>query len=320
MSGMKDDFVGFTYNGVHSSELGILRTSEGSRFNDSLLPLVQDKTVQIPGGDGTYYFGSYYTQKVFTIAFAFDSLTEAQFRRLRSHFGDRKIHPLIFDEAPYKEYQAKVTGSATIKHLCFDVKDGNTTKREYRGEGSIQFTAFYPFARSTKKFLKDYSDANIGQWSEASGMRQKGLRIESNANSGSLDVYDNTAKCFYVYNPGDVPTDFIIRAKFNGGSIPSGSIYLNQGNEILRFNAITAQGSDYGIQINTKLNLIEGIDANNNKTGTLYNDYVASGEFFKIPTTGVGMDASTVLSLYFDLSGGVGSSHLPQIEYNYLYF
>jgi hypothetical protein len=32
--------------------------------------------VQIPGGDGTYYFGSYYTQKQFDIPFAFDALTE----------------------------------------------------------------------------------------------------------------------------------------------------------------------------------------------------------------------------------------------------
>jgi hypothetical protein len=37
---------------------------------------MQDKTVQIPGGDGTYYFGSYYTQRQFTIPFAFDGLTE----------------------------------------------------------------------------------------------------------------------------------------------------------------------------------------------------------------------------------------------------
>jgi hypothetical protein len=61
MSGTQNDFVGFTFNGIHSSELGILRTSEGSRFNENLLPTIQDKTVQVPGGDGTYYFGSYYT-------------------------------------------------------------------------------------------------------------------------------------------------------------------------------------------------------------------------------------------------------------------
>jgi hypothetical protein len=63
MGELRKDFVGFTYNGVHSSDLGIVRVSEGSRFNENLLPTIQDKTVQVQGGDGTYYFGSYYTQR-----------------------------------------------------------------------------------------------------------------------------------------------------------------------------------------------------------------------------------------------------------------
>ena len=55
------DYIGFYFNGYHSSELGIVRVSDGSRFNENLLPTIQDKTVQIPGGDGMYHFGSYYT-------------------------------------------------------------------------------------------------------------------------------------------------------------------------------------------------------------------------------------------------------------------
>ena len=42
------DYIGFTFNGVHSDTLGIKRTSEGSRFNENLLPTIQDKTVQVP--------------------------------------------------------------------------------------------------------------------------------------------------------------------------------------------------------------------------------------------------------------------------------
>jgi hypothetical protein len=63
MSAFSGSFLGFTYNGKHSSELGIVRVSDGSRFNENLLPTIQDKTVPVPGGDGTYYFGSYYTQR-----------------------------------------------------------------------------------------------------------------------------------------------------------------------------------------------------------------------------------------------------------------
>jgi hypothetical protein len=61
MSVFKGEYMGFSYNGVHSSDLGIVRVSKGSRFEENLLPTIQDKTVQVPGNDGTYYFGSYYT-------------------------------------------------------------------------------------------------------------------------------------------------------------------------------------------------------------------------------------------------------------------
>jgi hypothetical protein len=39
------DYTGFTYNNAHSSDLGLIRTSNGSRFSMDLLPQAQDKTV-----------------------------------------------------------------------------------------------------------------------------------------------------------------------------------------------------------------------------------------------------------------------------------
>jgi phage-related protein len=62
-------------------------------------------------------------------------LTEQELRDLKACFGDKKIHDLIFDEAPYKAYRAKVTGSAQIKHLVFD--EGQGKERIYKGEGTI---------------------------------------------------------------------------------------------------------------------------------------------------------------------------------------
>jgi hypothetical protein len=57
---------------------------------------------------------------------------------------------LVFDERPYKIYRAKVTGSATMKHIPF--AEGETN-RLYKGEGTIQFTCYDPFARCDKKWL-----------------------------------------------------------------------------------------------------------------------------------------------------------------------
>ena len=48
-----EDFIGFTYNGKHCiNDFGIYRTSDGSRYNDNLVPSMTDKTADVPGGDG----------------------------------------------------------------------------------------------------------------------------------------------------------------------------------------------------------------------------------------------------------------------------
>ena len=289
------DYIGFTFNGVHSDTLGIKRTSEGSRFNENLLPTVQDKTVQVPGGDGMYYFGSYYTQRQFNISYAFDALTEEQLARIKALFGDKKIHELIFDEAPYKVYQAKVTGSASIKYIPF--AEG-ATNRIYKGEGSIQFTAYDPYARSVKKFLDQYNNTNKDEWKAASGM------LESS--TGYDTLIDNTVK---LYNPGVKETDFILTLNFVNGIISSGGINIGADAQ-LNFKTITSQNEDDQIKINTKLNLIEGYK-NGKKSGMIYNKYITSGTFFKIP---VSNGTDTILTLnqikaYFD-----------NIEYDYIYY
>lgn len=147
------DFIGFTYNGKHSwHDLGIYRTSDGSRYNDTLTPSLNDKTTEVPGGNGQYYFYTRAKTKTFSISYAFDSLTENGLRMLKQVFNGQGIHDLIFDETPYKTWSAKVTGNSQIKHLCFTDSNGD---RVYKGEGSISFTCYWPYARTSK--LNDYS-------------------------------------------------------------------------------------------------------------------------------------------------------------------
>lgn len=340
------DFIGFTFNGKHSSELGIVRTSDGSRFNESLLPVISDKTVQVPGADGTYYFGSNYTHRVFDIPFAFDSLTEKQFQDLKRWLGDKKIHDLIFDEAPYKIYRAKITGSATIKHIPFSEGD---TNRVYKGEGNIQFTAYDPFARSAFKYLSElenlfvkaevkesdyksgtyyiiennkykkeddssiYSSSKtyykinprIAEWIDASGML---------IDQGKFDKLDDNE--VPLYNPGVKEADFVLALKFLTDAIPDGSISIDGFDSILKmdFKQIVKQNTnDVEIRFNSKLNLIEGYDENGLKTGAIYNRFITSGDFFKIPIS-TKIEDSLVLVL------DSVSSNFSFIEYNYYYF
>lgn len=143
------DFIGFTYNGYHSvRDLKIYRTSNGSRYDENLTATMVDKTVDVPGGDGQYYFGTNFKNKTFNIQYAFDELDEAGLALLKKVFSGDGIHDLVFDEAPYKVWGAKVTGTAQIKHLCFTDDNGN---RVYKGEGSITFTCYYPYAHTPKE-------------------------------------------------------------------------------------------------------------------------------------------------------------------------
>ena len=286
MSAFKGDFLGFTYNKKHSSTFGMVRTSDGSRFNENLRPTMQDKTVQVPGGDGTYYFGSYYTQRQFNISFAFDAMTEKQLADFKQHFGSKEICELIFDETPYKIYRAKVTGSATIKYLVFDEGD---THRVYKGEGSIQFTCFDPFARCKSTNPEDYGLTKV-ELDESTYEKNKYYCYDSGTFKFILDNRKfNQSRNYYLKNDqsalivqqmnewweasrieknknfGDVPTSF--KVKISG----KGKIKFEEeevGWDLPKETTAT---------LDTKLGIAKGED------GKIYNQYLTGNSALKIP-------------------------------------
>lgn len=138
------DFIGFTFDNIHSSELGLTRVSNGSRYESNLLPSFQDALVQPEGRDGTYYFGSTFKERPIKVQTAFDSVTEVQYRKIIETFSDKKLHKLIFDETPYKVYYAKLKQNPTIKKICFD--EGEGRERIYKGELDLDFVCYTPYA------------------------------------------------------------------------------------------------------------------------------------------------------------------------------
>lgn len=247
----KGNYLGFTYNGRHSSTFGIVRTSDGSRFNENLLPTMQDKTVQVPGGDGMYYFGSYYTQRQFSVSFAFDSLTDDDITELKRHFGDKKTHKLIFDETPYKVWDAKVTGTATLKYVVFEEDDGT---RIYKGEGSLQFTCYNPFAQCKSINRADYAEYdNIDEWWSASRIDEGG-------------------------NFGDVPVSF---RKEISGDDTAANAKISFGNEEINWENLPAKVT---ATLDTKIGVV--VAKNNQgdiKAGDILNKYVTGNLTMKIP-------------------------------------
>lgn len=296
------DFTGFWFNGTHSSLYNIIRVSGGSRYQENLLPSISDQTVQVPGRDGTYYFGTYYTQRTFSISFAFDSLTEQKFRNMRKWLNSKQMGLLTFDETPYKSYQVKISDSGNIQYICF----GETGKeRIYKGEGTIQFIAYFPFGICDKKYFDLYLDNNKEEWKKSAHLLNS---------QGGYDA--KNSKNILIYNPGDLETDFKAYYQFTGNSLELNSIYISSSALTLgqlNFSGdITKKGNDVYLKIDSETELLEGCDKNKEPTGNLYNEYITTGEFFKIPI----IDDNNTSNTQFVTDG----ANCVELDYNYLYF
>ena len=162
-------------------------------------------------------------------------------------FSYKGIKPLIFDEFPYKKYMVKCAQPPQLKYLCFD----HMEFRIYKGEGTAQLVAYYPFAFSVEK----------------------------------PTVLNNTY--IAINNTGDLPANIEILYDLNNISSDL-SVELRGENDVkvigqLNFSNIIANPEDSYILINSETQLIEGLDSAKEKTGHLYNRYLDSGDFFWPP-------------------------------------
>lgn len=243
MSVFSGDFLGFQLGDIHSSQLNITRVSDGDRYNENLTPNFNDAIEQVPGADGTYYWNTYYTQRPFTINFAFDDLHDEDIRRLKQVLNFKGVQPLIFDEALYKKYYVKCSAPPTLKYISFSDREAKL----YKGEGSINLVAYYPYGVST-------TDVNI-----------------------------NGGTSLLVANIGDIETPMKIYYQISKIKNKNLTLSLSE-DKILNMKVEKALSmSDIYICIDGKTHLIEGLDTNYKKTGMLYNRYITSGDFFLLP-------------------------------------
>ena len=340
----KGDFTGFKFGGVHSSELGIARVSGGDRYEDQLHPEIKDKTAEVSGVNGNYYFGSDYGTKTFSLNIAYDSLTEDEFRRLRQVFGTKQIQELIFDECPYKIYMAKLESPIELSYVCFDapkktvgetrdgvrvinrIQSGDTTileyepvnpininytqrERIYKGEGTISLICYFPFAKSAFK--------QISQEDEESGWAfSSGIMTSSQYSSEHIDEYLNGE--ITIYNPGDVATGFKLYIPNTALNSNITLVYQNALGErtaSLVLKPITLlSNSETGIMIDTTAGLITGAILNNSiytTTNNIYNGAITAGYFFHLEPNIRDTTAE------IDIENGVSGI---KIFYDYLYF
>ena len=267
MSVFSGDFLGFQLGDIHSSQLNITRVSNGDRYTENLTPNFTDTTVQVPGKDGTYYWDTFYTQTPFTIDFAFDDLRDEDIRRLKQIFGFKGVKELIFDEISYKKYMVKCSAPPSLKYISFPFEE----IKIYKGEGSVNLVAYYPYALSTRNI-----EFKTGTEQELNNM-------------GDIEA---PIKIYYSL---DNISDISLQLKTNKEI--TGVLNIEDIEKI--------SDNDVYLCIDMRTHLIEGLDNNLKKNGTLYNKFITKGDFFDLP-----------------VDKNILTANVPwdSIKFNYLYY
>lgn len=356
----KGDFLGFTFGGQHSSSLGIVRVSDGSRYHEDLMPEFEDKTVKVDGRDDTYYFGSEYKQKNIEVPIAFEDLTEEQLHQLKILMNGSELKTLIFDESPYKFYTVKANGISSLTYVCFDT----SYERVYKGEGTLNFIAYFPFAKSRFNYLEDYTPTNVTEWRgfvdnkkdwvKASGIpygskscsaKAEGITIDgtvykltTDTITQNLDQFSRNGFISFLVNPGDRPTDIkysIQKIELDSNESRLHKISLKRvtnndfshAEEVAYFKIyLQTLQLGGGIEINSK-NLLAmcydtTADFQNKTNGYIINDKIIQGQIFKIPPSKENEYYYLEMSPLFLKDGNFEQCYgFSEIEeYNYLYY
>ena len=272
-----DDLTGFKFGDYHSSQFGLIRVSNGSRYNEYLLPTLKNTTTDVPGMEGTLYFGTQKTTRSFQVDMAFDSLTEEDIRDIREWLTG--AHSLIFDERPYIQYMCMLNSAPQLKYLTFE----ENGERIYKGELSVNFVSYLPYGYSIdgKKFIDDFLDENFEEWSNASHLAYKNFYEDE-----TLRTYDKfEGNNVYVYNGGDVEADYVLTCYFSEGATTK--ISMNDISYEFSLRAKSANSTHLELSVNSKLQYARCRDVNiANGVITGISDYeimLPSTEMFKIP-------------------------------------
>lgn len=176
-------------------------------------------------------------------------------------------------------------------------------RRIYKGEGTVQFVSFYPFARcgnhpefGVSKWGNYYTNSssawissNASQWLGAAGL------------SSSQGYYDITpSNVIHTYNPGDMDADVAL------WFVPVAGMSITcDGQSFTLGDGFALNSEDTYIRYNSRTQLFEGSTSNFAITSNLYNDQIHGG--FKIP-----MGVSSIRAAQ--------PSALAKIDYDYLYY
>lgn len=187
-----EDFLSFRFGNVSSEDLHLKVISVSDRYEKQVAPPHKDYTSSIIGGDGSAYFGSTFEPRDFKIEVAFDSVSEKNWRKISQIFSTDKLQDLIFDELPYKVYKAKLKSKPEFKAICF--YDEKLKQRVYKGEGSLTFVCYFPYAYCFNKYLVKAADY----------YKEDGVRKFFNVNYNNNEIWKGGFSSFSQAEDGEL--------------------------------------------------------------------------------------------------------------------
>lgn len=305
----KGDYLGFSFNGLHSSDFNIVRVINGDRSELDLSPPINVEAMEVPKRHGAFYTGTTFKPRDLNVSFAFDGLTEVEVSNLKTWLKPDVMGWLIFDEVPYKQYKVVIAQAPKIKYLGFD----ENSTRVVKGEGELIFRCYDPFAHSVFRTLNQYSAElypNKSFWAESSGMKES---------LSSPTLYDSTpdttTTTINLYNPGDIDTPLSVKS-----FVPlSNSGYFQF---VYNYNSVAIQklaldlskftiGSRYVIDGERKIIYL------NSTPNVILNHAIVAGDFIKIkPSRTIAQN----LQLVSTSGARLDAIDNYKVHYDYLYY
>lgn len=209
--------VGFSFAGIHCDEM----QCELGNNDASMHSFMENFTViseTVDGYDGAYYVGETVREKEFNIQLFVDEVADDALARIGHWMRKGAYGKLIFDHAPYKYYNVRVSAAMDLTGLYTKF---NLTRQMfvYSGVIGVKLTAYTPYAYLLDEVRSAYP--NVGDMLETLNASSEMMsEAERPSTSGSGNDF-----VILAANLGNAPAkpDIRIRGKF-----PTGTIIKNE--------------------------------------------------------------------------------------------
>jgi hypothetical protein len=115
--------------------------------------------------------------------------------------ANKKPTYLWFDETPYKQWLVKSANAQNLKWICFDETRNGKEARIYKGEGTLEFTCFSPYAESRALTL-DEKVSDVWVWEYEDGRKKRIVKAAEEqivANDDPIDIR-KTLRDYYNFD------------------------------------------------------------------------------------------------------------------------